>query len=101
MSQNGLFRHEMALIHLCIGQEGALMMLVLENARRHFQEVSVTVVSSLDPKRKVKSAIPTMARRLGAQFYVSKPDSKSSVTEKVRNSRLGPDPDQNAKNGPE
>ena len=64
------------LIHLCIGQEGASMMLALENARSNFQEVNVTVVSSLDPKRKVKSAIPTMARRLGAQFYVSKPDSR-------------------------
>ena len=40
MSQNGLFRHEMALIHLCIGQEGASMMLVLENARSHFQEAA-------------------------------------------------------------
>ena len=52
------------------------MMLVLENARHFLQEVTVTVVSSLDPKRKVKSTIPTMARRLGAQFYVSKPDSR-------------------------
>ena len=52
------------------------MTLFLKNARSHFQEVTVTVVSSVDPKRKVKSSIPTMARRLGAQFYVSKPDSK-------------------------
>ena len=55
------------------GSEGASMMLVL---KPYFEEVTVTVVSSLDPNRKVKNAIPPVARRLGAQFYVCKPDSR-------------------------
>ena len=65
------------------GSEGASMVLILEDLDpKLLKEMAVTVVNSLNPERKVKKAIPTMIRRLGAQFYMGTHESVIPSTRK-------------------